>query len=313
MCQEGVNYYLGLVSGISKTYMSDPKAPTLLSIDLEDVRDFIKDGHTYADRLLTNVNVYLDLFKRLEIKATFFVVGKLARRYPELIEKISTEGHELACHGDKHTQLDQLSLVEFERDLEENLRALSDCGIKSVDGFRAPTFSLVQSTSWVYPVLKNLGFTYSSSVLPARNPLYGWPGFGERPRIVSAQVLEIPITLHSSPFPRVPVAGGVYFRVIPFLFTARAARKQRSKGPLTMYLHPYDVDTRQERFMHPDLNDNRFFNWLMYRNRDKVVPRLTRMINNQQCQTYGSYARAFISENAACSRSTVNLQTTNMI
>ncbi len=65
--------------------------------------------------------------------------------------------------------------------------------------------------------------------------------------------------------------------------------------------------------MHPDLNDNRFFNWLMYRNRDKVVPRLARMINNQQCQTYGSYARAFISENAACSRSTVNLQTTNMI
>jgi polysaccharide deacetylase family protein (PEP-CTERM system associated) len=293
--------------------MSDPKAPTLLSIDLEDVRDFIKDGHTYADRLLTNVNVYLDLFKRLEIKATFFVVGKLARRYPELIEKISTEGHELACHGDQHIQLDRLSPAEFERDLGENLKALSDCGIESVYGFRAPTFSLVQSTSWVYSVLENLGFTYSSSVLPARNPLYGWPGFGEHSRIVSAKVLEIPITLHSLPFPRVPVVGGVYFRVMPFLFTSRAARKQRSRGPLTTYLHPYDVDTRQERFMHPDLNDNRFFNWLMYRNRDKVVPRLTRMINNQHCQTYGSYAREFIGENTACSRSTVNLQTTNMI
>ena len=293
--------------------MSDPRAPTLLSIDLEDVRDFIEGGHSYADRLLTNANAYLALFRRLEVKATFFVVGELARRHPELIERISTEGHELACHGDMHTQLDRLSLVEFERDLEENLRALSDCGITSVDGFRAPTFSLVQSTSWVYPVLKNFGFTYSSSVLPARNPLYGWPGFGERPRIVSAQVLEIPITLHSSPFPRVPVAGGVYFRVMPFLFTARAARKQMSKGPLTMYLHPYDVDTRQERFMHPDLNNNRFFNWLMYRNRDKVIPRLAHMISNQHCQTYGSYAREFFSTNSIGSGSPVTPQTSNMI
>ena len=80
-----------------------------------------------------------------------------------------------------------------------------------------------------------------------------------------------------------------------------------------MYLHPYDVDTQQERFMHPDLNDNRFFNWLMYRNRDKVVPRLARMISNQHCQTYGSYAREFISENTARSGSTVNPHMPNMV
>jgi len=247
----------------------------LLSVDLEDVRDWVKDGYSYREAVPENIRQYLEQFRRWNVRATFFVVGRVARRYPELIGEIIAAGHELACHGASHLQLDKLSEQDFHDDLQENLAALKDAGAEDIQGFRAPTFSLTKQMSWAYEVLADLGFSYSSSVLPAGNPLYGWPEFGKDVRKVSQGLWELPITLHDLPGLHVPIAGGVYFRVLPFLLTRWAIKRKISRGEsVGTYFHPYDIDTRQERFMHPDLGDKKHLNMLMYIGRAQVLKRL---------------------------------------
>lgn len=251
----------------------------LLSVDLEDVRDWVKDGYRYREGVPENTRRYLDQFRAWGVKATFFIVGRVARRYPELIQEIADGGHELACHGDMHLQLDKLSPQSFKEDLEENLAALDPFKKDRIKGFRAPTFSLTRSTSWAHDILADMGFVYSSSVLPAKNPLYGWPEFGPECRKMKGELWELPTTLHQLPGLHVPMAGGVYFRVLPFFITRWAIGRSIAKGqPVITYFHPYDIDTRQERFMHPDLGEKKHLNMLMYIGRGKVLQRLDRLL-----------------------------------
>jgi polysaccharide deacetylase family protein (PEP-CTERM system associated) len=262
----------------------------LLSVDLEDVRDWVKNGDGYREGVPENTRLYLDRFKQWGVKATFFVVGRVARKYPRLIGEIIAAGHELACHGDMHLQLDKLSPQDFRDDLAANLMALQDAGGTAIRGFRAPTFSLTERTAWAHEILSELGFTYSSSVLPARNPLYGWPAFGQDARKVTKTLWELPITLHSLPGLAVPIAGGVYFRVLPFMLTRWAIAREIGKGrPVGSYFHPYDIDTGQERFMHPDLGEKKHLNMLMYIGRAKVLTRLDILHGSVPFSSYGEY------------------------
>ncbi len=262
----------------------------LLSVDLEDVRDWVKDGYRYREGVPENTRRYLDHFSKWNVQATFFVVGQVARRYPRLIREIAKAGHELACHGDTHLQLDKLSPQSFAADLKENLKALEDFTGKQTKGFRAPTFSLTRQTSWAYDILAELGFTYSSSVLPARNPLYGWPEFGTGYRKMDSGIWELPASLHEIPGLQVPVAGGVYFRVLPFVLTRWAIGRLTARNqPIITYFHPYDIDTRQERFMHPDLNERKHLNMLMYIGRGKVLKRLDKLRSVVSFSSYEAY------------------------
>jgi polysaccharide deacetylase family protein (PEP-CTERM system associated) len=262
----------------------------LLGIDLEDVRDWVKNGHSYREAVPENTKKYLDKFAAWGVRATFFVVGEAARRYPWLIAEIAAAGHEIACHGNRHLQLDKLSPQQFRADLQENLRALQDAGGTAIHGFRAPTFSLTQKTAWAHDVLAELGFTYSSSVLPARNPLYGWPEFGSRAKEARKGFWELPVTIHTLPGLSTPVAGGVYFRVLPFLLTQWAVSRTISAGqPVLTYFHPYDIDLRQERFMHPDLGEKKHLNMLMYVGRKKVFSRLERLRRLHPFLSYHEY------------------------
>ena len=270
----------------------DSRPSLLLGIDLEDVRDQVPNGHQYQDRLEQNVLTLLEELKRLNVKGTFFTVGTLARGYPGLLQEIAYQGHEIAAHGDTHTQLTKMDRERFSNDLVRNLEALKTAQSGGVIGFRAPTFSLTNQTQWAYEVLSENGIVYSSSVLPARNPLFGWPEFGPEPRMIPAGggVLEIPVTLHARPLPQVPLAGGVYLRVLPFALTSWSLTRKSAGEPITTYIHPYDIDSGQERFMHPDLNESKVMNWLMYVNRDKALDRLTRLIQKCRVWRYGDWA-----------------------
>ena len=210
----------------------------LLSVDLEDVRDWVKNGHSYREGVVENTRNYLSCFKKWGVRATFFVVGQVARRYPRLIGEIIEAGHELACHGDVHLQLDKLSPQEFYADMQRNLSALKNAGGSEVVGFRAPTFSLTARTAWAHEVLADLGFTYSSSVLPAKNPLYGWPEFGAEARKMAGGLWELPVTLYNLPGLSVPMAGGVYFRVLPFFLSRWAIGKSIEGRPAGSNLFP---------------------------------------------------------------------------
>ncbi len=265
----------------------------LLSVDLEDVRDWVEDGYRYREAVEENTALYLSHFRQWGVKATFFVVGEVARRYPRLICDIVDAGHELACHGDVHLQLDKLTPREFRADMERNRDALEDAGGRGVVGFPAPTFSLTKTTAWAHEILADLGFTYSSSVLPAANPLYGWPEFGRAARRVAGGLWELPVTLYRLPFLSVPMAGGVYFRVLPFILSRWGIGQSIAQGEAVVtYFHPYDIDIKQERFMHPDLGGKRHLNLLMYIGRAKLLQRLEILHRQHPFQACGDYVNA---------------------
>lgn len=262
----------------------------LLSIDLEDVRDWVYDGLNYKEAVPVTTRKYLDRFSNWDVKATFFIVGTVARRYPELIREISEAGHELACHGDTHVQIDKMSPEDFRQDLHENIATLEDISGRRVSGFRAPTFSLTEKCSWAHGIMAEQGLGYSSSVLPAHNPLYGWPEFGRSARRLSSGLWELPITLNPLPGFSVPIAGGVYFRVLPFALTRWAVKQTIARGDAVgTYFHPYDIDEDQERFMHPDLDDKHHLNMLMYIGRKRVLKRLDWLRKRYTLMPYGSY------------------------
>jgi polysaccharide deacetylase family protein (PEP-CTERM system associated) len=271
--------------------------PYLFSVDLEDLRFGMADGHKYKERVPANVHKYFDWLNRHGFKCTFFVVGDVAEAYPSLIKEIAAEGHEFACHMYRHVPLDQLSKETFKESLERNREAILRAGAPEVRGFRAPIWSLTPSTAWAHDVLNELGFAFSSSVLPAKNPFYGWEGFGQRPRKVG-DVVELPVTVAKFGLLTIPFAGGVYFRVLPGFFIRRSIRRYLKQDiPVLGYFHPYDIDLEQEHFMHPEINDSRFYNFLMYYNRKNVFKRLDAIIDmGFEVCPYGEYIRTHARE-----------------
>jgi polysaccharide deacetylase family protein (PEP-CTERM system associated) len=246
----------------------------LFSIDLEDIRFRMTDGNKYVPRVSANAERYLQFLDKHKMKATFFTVGDVARAWPSLIREIADAGHEVACHSDLHIPLDRLGKERFRDDTRHNVESLLNAGAKRVAGYRAPVFSLTKETSWAHEVLAELGLVYSSSVLPASSPLYGWKDFGPGAKKVNG-IWEIPMTTFSFPLLTAPAAGGVYFRALPFGPVKRRIRKALAAGNAVLgYFHPYDIDTEQERFMHPDIDGSRFYNYLLYRNRKDVFRRL---------------------------------------
>ena len=179
----------------------------LFSIDLEDERSLLEGGERHEDRVAINVDRYLAFLSTFDARCTFFTVGEVARRSPQLIRRILDAGHEIACHSSEHVRLDQQTPTSFREDLALCVADLERAGACEVRGFRAPILSLTRNTAWAYDVIASLGFEYSSSVLPAPNPLFGWPDFGKHPVRTDAGVLETPISIIDLPKLRVPYAG----------------------------------------------------------------------------------------------------------
>ena len=248
----------------------------LFSVDLEEF---------YAERpgfqrtpLPELAGRYLELLRRHRMKATFFVVGELAKQFRSTIREIHAEGHELACHTHSHLALNQYDSLSLEEDLRRNLDAIHHCVDTEITGFRAPILSLTEKTQWAYEVLAKVGFKYSSSVLSSKNPLHGWPGFGNGARKING-ILELPVTLSQFLGMRVPVGSGTYFRCLPFAFTRRCFRQCAAEGtPIIGYFHPYDTDSAQEKVMLRGVGGSRLMNSLLYVNRAKTIPRLEKIL-----------------------------------
>ena len=249
----------------------------LFSIDLEEF--YAERAEFRRTPLPELAERYLTLLRRRQMKATFFIVGEIAQKFPGVIRDLAAEGHELACHTFDHIPLNERNPDTLRDDLRRNLDALAAFATTPVQGFRAPILSLGEKQQWAYEVLAGLGFTYSSSVLPAKNPLHGWPGFGLRPRRIHG-VLEVPVTL--SPFfgMEVPVGAGTYFRCLPFgSIRRRFTDHAESDTAIVGYFHPYDIDTAQERVMSRGVGGSSLLNSLLYFNRGGTLRRLESILD----------------------------------
>ncbi len=191
-----------------------------------------------------------DLFGRLDeagVRGTFFVVGELAETQPELLAAVAAAGHELALHDWDHTQLDRSDPATLRATAAKGRDVLGDIAGEEIRGYRAATFSLVAETTWAADVLAEVGFTYSSSVLAAANPLYGYPEAPSRPFRWPSGLLEIPAPLVDLGVTRVPF-GGTYLRLLPLGLLRR--RLEAHELPF-VYCHPYDFDPDEPYWREP--------------------------------------------------------------
>jgi len=251
----------------------------LFSIDFEEFYAAERQESFRRTPLPQLAERLLEFLRRAGMRCTFFVVGEIAVRYPEALRAIAAEGHELACHTHTHRPLDEHNPASLREDLLRNLEAVTACAKGPVTGFRAPILSLTARTAWAHAVLAELGFKYSSSILPARNPLYGWPEFGPAPRTVEAGILEAPVTLARLGPLLAPVGAGTYFRCLPMPLVRRAFERCARRGaPVVGYFHPYDIDAAQERVMSRGVRGSRWMNALLYVNRRHTLERLESLL-----------------------------------
>jgi peptidoglycan-N-acetylglucosamine deacetylase len=210
----------------------------IFTLDLEDHTG----RYDAASRYTSISRQVLQTFSQKGISGTIFAVGKIAASEPTLLREISDLGHEVACHSWDHTPLDQQTPAEFRESTARAKGLIEDCIGKAVVGFRAPFFSLIETTVWAVDVLAELDFTYSSSVMPARSPVYGFPQVPTKPFLWKNDVVEIPCPVGKiGPF-ILPFLGGVYLRYLPrFIVQALVARAD-PESCLWTYCHPYDFD-----------------------------------------------------------------------
>jgi polysaccharide deacetylase family protein (PEP-CTERM system associated) len=250
----------------------------LFSVDFEEFYAAERQESFRRTPLPALTERLLEFLRRAGMRCTFFVVGEIAERFPEAVRAIAAEGHELACHTHTHRPLNEHTPASLREDLLRNIEAVTACAKGPVTGFRAPILSMTQATSWAHGVLAELGFKYSSSVLPAHNPLFGWPEFGSAPRLVNG-IMETPVTLARVGPLRAPIGAGTYFRCLPMPLIRRAFDKcARREEPVVGYFHPYDIDAAQERVMSRGVNGSRLMNNLLYVNRSRTLERLESLI-----------------------------------
>lgn len=203
-------------------------------------------------RVVANVDCILELFERTGTSATFFTLGWVARRSPEVVRRIVAAGHELASHGLEHNRADCQTRDAFLEDARSSRLLLEDVGGVPVKGYRAASFSITHRNLWAFDVLDEAGYAYSSSTYPIRHDLYGMP---DQPRFAfypvdDRRILEIPVTTCRRFGSNWPCGGGGYFRLLPYaLFRANLRSSIRKDGqPCNFYFHPWEIDPGQPRF-----------------------------------------------------------------
>ncbi len=215
-----------------------------VTLDVEDLRP----SNHFEDRSKLMAEKVLDLFDQMSICATIFIVGDLAQKHPEIIEKAVKDGHEIGLHSHKHIPLELLNPDEFERELTAAKTLLQEISGQKIDGFRAPTMSLTHKTRWAIPILQRVGFNYSSSVLPAKNPLYGWDGLPRHPFRWLDSVIEFPCPVTNILGFTIPYLGGAYFRLFPSVVRKMGVRRSSSEEALWTYCHPWEFDPEEKYY-----------------------------------------------------------------
>ncbi len=235
-----------------------------------------------------NVQLLLEILDTHKTRGTFFILGWVAERYPELVKEIDACGHEIASHGYRHRLIYNLSPDTFREYVYRSKRHLEDLIGKSVQGYRATSFSIVRTTLWALEVIKEAGFVYDSSIFPIRHDIYGIDGFPRFPFIHHNGLIEIPPSTLRIFGKNIPIAGGGYFRLYPYWVTEKGVKKINSfDHPAVVYLHPWELDPACPRIKNADRR-TQFF---QYVNLKKAKRRLERLLSDFKFVPVGEYLK----------------------
>lgn len=232
-----------------------------LTIDVEDyfhVQAFAgviarDEWGEYPSRVERNTMRLLEILACRNTRATFFVLGWVAQRYPHLVQAIFRAGHSIGCHGYAHRAIYAGSELDFRDDLRQAKRTIEDIAGVPVRSFRAPSYSITSQTLWALEILGEEGFEYDSSIFPIVHDNYGIPGAPRFPYVkglrCGREIKEFPPSTLRLLGSNVPVAGGGYLRLFPYAITAWAIRhlNNSEKQPAMVYLHPWEIDPDQPR------------------------------------------------------------------
>lgn len=229
-------------------------------------------------RVEANVDRLLRRFADNHAKATFFTLGWIAERYPQVVRRIVDDGHELASHGYGHQRASELSREAFSHDVTNAKRILEDIAGVRVIGYRAPSFSIGADNLWAFDVLKEAGYVYSSSVYPVQHDHYGMPDAPRFPYQVRDGLTELPITTVRALGRNLPAGGGGYFRFAPYGVSRWAIDRfnRDEQAPAIFYMHPWEIDPLQPRVPGPGLK-TRFRHYV---NLHRTESRLDRLLGD---------------------------------
>ncbi len=233
-----------------------------LTIDVEDyfqVSAFAPyipraQWETHPCRVERNMERILGMLDEHDTKATFFTLGWVARRYPQIVRQIVANGHELASHGYGHHRVSDLSEADFFADIDSSKKLLEDLSGMAVKGYRAPSFSIDKRNLWAFDCLEEAGYCYSSSIYPIYHDHYGMPDAPRFAHQVRTSLLEIPVTTANFLDRNWPASGGGYFRLIPYPISRWLLDRvnQKDGQPTVFYFHPWEIDADQPRI--PGIN-----------------------------------------------------------
>ncbi|MFC1747503.1 XrtA system polysaccharide deacetylase [Pseudomonadota bacterium] len=259
-----------------------------MTVDVEDYfqvsafERYIKreDWDNIPCRVEMSTNRVLDLFADAGVKATFFTLGWVAERYPQLVRRIVEEGHELASHGLGHVRVTQQTPDEFREDVTKTKAMLEDLSGQVIKGYRAASYSINKDNLWALDILAETGHIYSSSIYPIVHDLYGIPDaprFRYYPRD-HKNIVELPVTTVEVLGRKFPCGGGGYFRLYPYALSKRAIQRVNNKDKQSgmFYFHPWEIDPEQPRQEGIDLKTKTRH----YMNLEKMEGRLTRLLRD---------------------------------
>jgi polysaccharide deacetylase family protein (PEP-CTERM system associated) len=226
----------------------------ILTFDIEewwhyDIYSTDDKWDSYESRIDLYLGKVLDTLDSENIKATFFCLGWIARKYPDVIRQIAARGHEIACHTDKHIFINEMTPESFDEDLKNALDVIENISGTKIKSFRAPSFTIMENTKWAFEILANNGIEYDCSIFPTTRSYGGFPCFGEgKPTLIKykeSEIREFPINTGKFFGKNFVFGGGGYFRFFPY----KLIKKLMNQTDYNMtYLHMRDFDNEQHRF-----------------------------------------------------------------
>lgn len=225
----------------------------VLTIDLEDWFHSLSPApekwSQFERRAEQSTALLMESLDKYGSRATFFVLGDVAKKHPQLIQQIHNAGHEVGTHGMEHRLVYSQQPREFREDLRKSIDLLESLTGAKVLSYRAPYFSVTNNSLWALDILREEGVSYDSSIFPVLNSRYGIPAARRSPHEIRDGLFEWPISTFPTPFGNLPFAGGVYFRFLAWRCVYVMLRRLQTQGePILFYLHPWELDTSQPRF-----------------------------------------------------------------